>query len=250
MSRTIALDIGNTHLGWGVFEDGEQLVAVGKLPAREGISLPPPAWQGADAAAVASVNTEGLELLEASWNWSGAPPLTVLGRDMEIPVPTRVRDRSQVGSDRLVNTLAWTRRSSRPAVVVDFGTAVTLDIVAGDGAYCGGLILPGPEIIAEAMHSRTSLLPHVDIVPTPESYGTDTASMMRRGTFGLICGGVAFHVAALRKHLPSETVFVATGGGAPVFTPWILGIDRVVPHLTVHGVCAAYRSVANESERA
>jgi len=115
----------------------EQLVSVGKLPANEVIAAPPPLWQGADAAAVASVNYEGLALLEESWKWSGAPPLTVLGRDVPIPVVARVPDPSQVGSDRLVNALAWNRRSSRPAVLVDFGTAITLDIVSRHGEYCG-----------------------------------------------------------------------------------------------------------------
>ena len=241
MTRTIAIDIGNTLLGWGIFDDTEQLLGVGRLPVGDGISSPPPLWAGAQAAAVASVNEKGLEMLQASWNWSGAPPLTVLGRDLEIPVVARLPDPSQVGSDRLVNALAWHRRSRRPAVVVDFGTAITLDIVSREGEYCGGLILPGPEVIAEAMHTRTSLLPHVEIRPTPEPYGTDTVSAMRRGSFGLLCGGVAFHIAELRKHLSPDTVFVATGGGAATYTPWILGIDRVVPHLTVYGIWAAFR---------
>ena len=97
------------------------------------------------------------------------------------------------------------------------------------------------DIADEAMHTRTSLLPHVEIRPTPEPYGTDTVSAMRRGSFGLLCGGVAFHIAELRKHLSVDTVFVATGGGAATYAPWIPGLDRVAPHLTVHGIWAAFR---------
>ncbi|MEE8142739.1 MAG: type III pantothenate kinase [Planctomycetota bacterium] len=243
--RFLAIDLGNTHLSWGVFQD-EKLLATGKLDAAKEWSLPLPEWDSLELAALASVNRECEPRLAESWKWSGAPPLEWLGRDSVIPVETRVRDRRQVGADRLLNALAWHQRSSLPAVIIDFGTAVTFDLIAGDGAYLGGLILPGPELISLALNLETSLLPRVEIFPTPEIFGQDTEVAVRRGVFGLLLGGLEFHIRELRRCLDKDTVFLATGGGAARLAPWCEGVELVAPHLTLEGIRLAWKASRGE----
>ena len=236
--RLLAVDIGNTHLTWGIFE-GPRFVRMGALHRKADWDLPLAEWEGAEIAGVASVNHPTEKRLRESWTWPGAPRLRWVGRELAIPVEVRVPDPAQVGVDRLLNALAWNRRSSLPAVILDFGTAVTFDVVSAGGAYRGGLILPGPELVARALDLGTSLLPRIEVRPTPEPFGQDTESAMRRGIYGLFRGGVDFHLGELRRSLPAETVFVATGGGAPTFAPWFEGLDEVIPTLTLEGIRSA-----------
>ncbi|MCA8960984.1 MAG: type III pantothenate kinase [Planctomycetes bacterium] len=238
MERTLAFDAGNTQLGWGLFLDGA-LCEVGSFANDDARwELPHPSWTSLDRVVIASVRSETPGRLREAW--PDHPPITILGVDAPIPVPTRVPEPRQVGADRLVNCLAWARRTAHaepvPAVIVDFGTAITFDVVSAGGAYLGGLILPGPELIARSLERGTSLLPRVRIEPTPELFGRDTLSCIRRGVYGLLRGGVEFHLAALRAQLPSTTRFVATGGGAPSYAPWFESIELVLPYLTLEGV--------------
>lgn len=242
MARTLAIDGGNTHISWGIFSDGE-LIEVGKLANADEWDLPLDAWAAVDAVGVASVNTrttERLAAFERDWRargWSGAWCRLGLGTG-ETPLPVRlaVPHPEQVGVDRLANALAWRHRAETPAIIVDFGTAITFDLVSRRGIYLGGLILPGPELISRSLARGTSLLPEVAIEPTPEVFGRDTRSALRRGVFGLLRGGVEFHLRALREASPEDSVVVATGGGAPVFGPWFDGVEIMAPYLTLDGI--------------
>lgn len=239
MGQIVAIDLGNTHLCWGVF-DAERLVRAGRLPIAEPWSLPIDEWRRAEVVIVGSVNRKAERRLVKDWSWEGAPRLERLGLDLPIPVEVSGPDRDQVGADRLLNALAWHHRSARPAVIVDFGTAITLDIVSRDGQYRGGAILPGPGLISRSLERGTSLLPLVDMGPESRIFGQDTRTAVRRGVFGMICGGVRYLVDDLRRYLEPDCVVLGTGGGAPRFAPGIPAIDRIVPHLTLEGVRLSY----------
>ena len=86
--------------------------------------------------------------------------------------------------------------------------------------------------------------PRVEITPSRRVYGRDTQTMMNRGVFGLLCGGVSFHLDALRGHLGQDVVFLATGGGAATFAPWFEGIELIIPFLTLEGVRHAFEMTA------
>ncbi|MEM7261277.1 MAG: type III pantothenate kinase [Planctomycetota bacterium] len=241
METTLALDAGNTVLTWGLFV-GDRLDRVGSFPNAAERWEAPFDWSEVDRVALASVRHETDERIRREW--PDAPSTVRLGRERPIPVKTHVPHPEQVGADRLVNCLAWNRRSriepsksrATPAVIVDFGTAITFDVVGADGAYLGGLILPGSRLVAGALSRETSLLPEVPIEATPELFGRDTVACIRRGVYGLFRGGVEFHLSQLREQLPAETVFVATGGSAPTFAPWFDSIELVLPYLTLEGI--------------
>ena len=122
-------------------------------------------------------------------------PLTVATAGI-VPLAVRVDRPGEVGADRLVNALAAARLYGTPAVVVDFGTATTLDCVAADGAYVGGAIAPGLELGLEALAARTAKLPRIELRAPDRAIGRDTVSAMQSGT---IFGYQALATGLLRR---------------------------------------------------
>ncbi|MEO5884390.1 MAG: type III pantothenate kinase, partial [Candidatus Limnocylindrales bacterium] len=136
-----------------------------------------------------------------------------------VPIAVRVDRPSEVGADRLVNALAAARLYGTPAVVVDFGTATTLDCVAADGAYVGGAIAPGLELGLEALAARTAKLPRVELRTPDRAIGRDTVSAIRSGTIFGYVGLATALLTRVRQELadlagiePSAVRAILTGG--------------------------------------
>ncbi len=178
-------------------------------------------------------------------------PLTVATAGI-VPLAVRVDRPSEVGADRLVNALAAARLYGTPAVVVDFGTATTLDCVAADGAYIGGAIAPGLELGLEALAARTAKLPRIELRAPDRAIGRDTVSAMQSGTiFGyqaLTAGlltKVRRELADLAGVAPSDVHAILTGGLSAA--PWasaLDGIDAIDPDLTLKGLAILHAEVA------
>ncbi len=161
-----------------------------------------------------------------------------------VPVEVRVDRPSEVGPDRLVNALAAVRLHGAPAIVVDFGTATTFDVVAPDGAYVGGAIAPGLEIGLEALAARTARLPRVDLREPATVIGRDTATAMQAGTvigYQALASGLLARtraeLAAGTDRDPASIRAILTGGLSAV--PWargIEGVDAIDPDLTLRGL--------------
>jgi type III pantothenate kinase len=161
-----------------------------------------------------------------------------------VPLAIRVDRPSEVGADRLVNALAAARLYGTPAVVVDFGTATTLDCVATDGAYVGGAIAPGLELGLEALAARTAKLPRIELRAPDRAIGRDTVTAMQSGTvFGYqalaagLLARVRRELADLAEIEPSEVRAILTGGLSAA--PWAAaldGIDAIDPDLTLTGL--------------
>jgi type III pantothenate kinase len=170
-------------------------------------------------------------------------PLTVASAGT-VPLAIRVDRPSEVGADRLVNALAAARLYGTPAVVVDFGTATTLDCVATDGAYVGGAIAPGLELGLEALAARTAKLPRIALRAPDRAIGRDTVTAMQSGTvFGYqalaagLLARVRRELADLAEIEPSEVRAILTGGLSAA--PWAAaldGIDAIDPDLTLKGL--------------
>lgn len=161
-----------------------------------------------------------------------------------VPIPVRVDHPEEVGADRLLNALAAHRLHGAPAVVLDFGTATTVDAVAADGAYVGGAIAPGLEIGLDALTSRTAQLPRIVMEAPSRAIGTDTVSAMQSGTiFGHI--GLARELLArVSRELAGDgrVRTILTGGASEA--PWIseLGpVDAIEPDLTLKGLILLHR---------
>jgi type III pantothenate kinase len=169
-----------------------------------------------------------------------------------VPIAVRVDRPNEVGADRLVNALAASRLFGTPAVVVDFGTATTLDCVAADGAYVGGAIAPGLELGLEALAARTAKLPRIELRTPDRAIGRDTVAAMQSGTiFGYqaLASGL---LALVRRELadqsgvePPTVRAILTGGLSAA--PWasgIEGVDAIEPDLTLLGLAILHAEVA------
>ena len=169
-------------------------------------------------------------------------PLVVGKPECQLPVEVRVDPNTHVGSDRLVNTVAAYDRYGGEIIVVDFGTATTLDVVAHDGAYIGGAIAPGINLSLDALHRAAAHLPRIDVTMPPQVLGRNTIHCMQTGIFwgyvGLI-EGIATRIARERDR--GDMRLIATGGLSPLFARGSEMIEHVDPDLTMRGLVLIHR---------
>jgi type III pantothenate kinase len=143
-----------------------------------------------------------------------------------------------IGADRLANAVAVTELYGTPAVVIDFGTAVTFDIVSADAAYIGGVIAPGLEAMTSFLYQRTALLPRISLREPPSAIGKTTRDAMRAGAvFGyrglvreILRRIIAEKFARKRVHV------VATGGYAELVAEKMPEVNCVHENLTLEGL--------------
>ncbi|NYS23582.1 type III pantothenate kinase [Rhodobacteraceae bacterium 2376] len=163
-------------------------------------------------------------------------PLVVGKPECALPVDVRVDPGTQVGPDRLVNTVAGFDLYGGDLIVVDFGTATTFDVVDNDGAYVGGVIAPGVNLSLEALHAAAAALPHVDVTKPERVVGTNTVACMQSGVFwgyvGLV-NGICDRIKAERDR-PMRVI--GTGGLAPLFATGEALFDDIQDDLTMHGL--------------
>jgi type III pantothenate kinase len=258
----LAVDIGNTNVTTGLFRNG-MLAATRRATTHPRSSADElehliDALLRLDDAAFADVSaitacsvvpalTAALETIAARRE----RPLLIAAAGT-VPLAIRVERPAEVGADRLVNALAAARIHGTPAVVVDFGTATTLDCVAADGAYVGGAIAPGLELGLEALAARTAKLPRIELRAPDRAIGRDTVSAMQSGTvFGYqaLAAGLIVRVRrelAEAADIESRDVRVILTGGLSA-APWaraIEGVDAIDPDLTLKGLAILHAEVS------
>jgi type III pantothenate kinase len=146
----------------------------------------------------------------------------------------------EVGADRIVNAIAVRHLHGSPAIVVDFDTATSFDVVAADGSYAGTVIAPGLTLAAEALFQHTSRLARVELTTPKTVIGKDTASALLSGA---VFGHVALVeglIARIRSELAQTAVVVATGDLAPLVAAQTSIIDRIEPWLSLVGLRLFY----------
>lgn len=142
----------------------------------------------------------------------------------------------EVGADRIVNAVAAHALHKCPAVVVDFGTATTFDLVSADGEYRGGLIAPGLNVSADALFTRAARLPRVEIKRPAHLVGTNTVASMQSGLYYGYLGLVEGILARIRSEVPDIRTVVATGDLAPLVCHDSDAIDTIDLELTLKGL--------------
>jgi len=168
---------------------------------------------------------------------SPAPVLRVsarvkLGVGVDYPQP------KTIGADRLANAAAAFAQFGAPIVVVDFGTAVSFDIVSAAGNYVGGVIAPGLEAMTDYLHQRTALLPKISLLEPPGAIGKSTKDAMLAGAVYGYRGLVRQILQEISKELqiPRRLPVVATGGYAELIAAGLPEIKKVQPELTLEGL--------------
>jgi type III pantothenate kinase len=163
-------------------------------------------------------------------------PIVVGKGDCRLPIDVRVDMGTNVGPDRLVNTVAGFSRYGGNLIIVDFGTATTFDVVASDGAYIGGVIAPGVNVSLEAFHQAAAALPHVDVTKPDRVIGTNTEACMQSGIFWGYIGLVKETTARIKEEYGKEMKIVGTGGLVPLFQQGDDIFDIFDDDLTMRGL--------------
>jgi len=162
--------------------------------------------------------------------------MAVIGPGLRTGMPIRMDNPREVGADRLVNSVAAYERIGGPCVIVDFGTAITYDVVSGEGEYGGGIIAPGVEISMEALTSRAAAIPKIDLAPPRALIGKSTVEAIRSGVIYGFAAQVDGMIARLRAELGDGTEAIATGGLASAIVPFCELIEDVDEMLTLTGL--------------
>lgn len=147
----------------------------------------------------------------------------------------------QMGADRLVNTVAVLHDYPAPALVIDFGTATTFDVINDRGHFCGGVIAPGANLSMAALHLAAAKLPKVGVAKPEAVIGQDTVSAMQSGVYWGYIGLIEGMVARITAELGQKPFVLATGGLAPLFAGDTDCFDKIDDDLTLRGLYYLYQ---------
>jgi type III pantothenate kinase len=153
-----------------------------------------------------------------------------LGMGIHYPEP------SQIGADRLANAAGILTRHPVPAIIIDFGTAVTFDVISSTPAYCGGVIAPGLGAMSGYLTRKTALLPEIDLAEPPSAIGKSTVHAMQVGAVIGYRGLVKEIIAAISEELGTDPAIIATGGDAGLIARGVPAIQAVDPDITLDGL--------------
>lgn len=245
----LAIDVGNTQTQLGVFAEDGQLVGEWRLSTdRERTADEQGLFTRSLLERAGLDHTELTGMVVASV----VPPLTRVVEDMTrrylsleplvvtsslvTDLPIRYEPPGDVGADRIVNAVAALDRYGAPAVVVDFGTATTFDVIDAGGAYLGGVIATGIGVSADALFARAARLPRVDVARPATVIGRSTVGSVQSGLFFGYADLVEGLLRRIATELGGSPVVIATGGWATTIGPECPRIDHVDPLLTLEGL--------------
>jgi len=174
-------------------------------------------------------------------NYFDCDPIVVGDPGVELGIKVLVDHPEEVGADRLVNAVAAKDSYRGPMIIIDFGTATTFDVIDQDGNYRGGVIAPGVNLSAEALHMAAAKLPRVAIGRPERVIGTGTVAAMKSGIYWGYVAMIEGLVERIRKEYGAEMEVIATGGLAPLFSDAVPCIKRADLDLTLRGLYAIYR---------
>ncbi|MGB2294304.1 MAG: type III pantothenate kinase [Candidatus Puniceispirillum sp.] len=256
----LAVDCGNTNVVFALYDNSadastklgcwritteisrsgdEYAVWLGQMMAQE--NLAKDIVSGIVIASVVPDITPKLAMMARSG--FGLDPMIVGNEDIDLGIKVDIDNPSQAGADRLVNAVAAKHYHQVPAIILDFGTATTLDLVRADGAYAGGIIAPGVHVSVDALYRAAARLPHLDVKPWDKTLpvlGRDTTSAMESGIFWGYVGLIEGLIARLRAEQGADLPAIATGGLASLFAPHLPMISIVDADLTLRGLNAIY----------
>ena len=248
----LAVDVGNTNTKLGLYE-GARLVASWRLTSRREqtadeygvITQTLLGGQGLTAGVVTGVAISSTvpavqrALEEMARRYFAATPL-VVEPGINVPVPMLVDYPREVGPDRIVKVVAGRELYGTPLIIVDFGTATTLDCVSARGEFLGGAIAPGIATAADALTSRAARLFRVDLVRPPAAIGRNTVTNIQSGMIFGYAGLVDGLVERMKAEMGGHPRVVATGGLVSLIHGVSRVIDVVDPHLTLEGLRILY----------
>ena len=195
-----------------------------------------------DAAVIASVVPNTTRILKKALLRQCGLKTLEAGKDFSIPIKNCYKKPKQVGVDRLLNAAAGFDQFKKSLILIDFGTAITFDVVTKKGDYLGGAIAPGIEISLEALYRKTALLPKIRLAQPKNVIGRNTIESIRSGCSFGIAGLCERMVHEIKTKLGIRPLVIATGGYARFISKYLRIIDRIDPYLTLKGILLSYES--------
>ncbi|GAB4521157.1 MAG: type III pantothenate kinase [Anaerolineae bacterium] len=249
----LAVDVGNTNIHLGVWQgEGWKLnwrarTVADKMPdeyavlVRNFLSSAGMAFNDIDGVIISSVVPRLTAVfVELVQRYMEIDPLVVTDK-LATGVEIAIDQPEQAGADRIVNAAAVVRLYGGPAIVIDFGTATTFDVVSADGKYLGGAISPGITVAHDALVNKTARLHKIDLLPPPDPIGKNTIHAMQSGVFWGYVALVEGLVMRIKKSMPDPSIkVIATGGLARLFNQHTDVIDIIAPELTLEGLRIIY----------
>lgn len=269
--RALAISVGNTSTRIGLI-NGLSVVAGRSVPATDldavlssAEALTREADESAESSGSGSDSSDPVEsVLLATVNRSASDPVVAalgprlglpvqaFGASLPVPIATEVEDAARVGQDRLLAALGAFGVVQQACVVIDAGTALTIDFVDGQGVFHGGAIMPGAQAMLDTLASSTDALPRLALedMPDPlEPFGKSTAHAMFLGVRAAIRGSVRYLAERYADYYDAYPQIIATGGNATLLLGGDELIETIVPDLVLTGMAAARaRYIAGETE--
>lgn len=247
----IAIDAGNTNIVFALYDGGRQLNVwrcqtnsgrtadeyaawLFQLFTQENISFS----QVSEAVLCSVVPDANFHLIQLCRKTFHCEPLVVSHETVDLKI--RLDRPAEIGADRLVNAVAVLAFYKAPAVVVDFGTATTFDVIDAEGAYIGGVIAPGVNLSMSALHQAAAKLPKIGIKKTQSVIGTDTVSAMQSGVYWGYVGMIEGTLRRIESEMGVKPLVIATGGLADLFGDTVDAIDEIDKDLTLRGLLRIY----------
>ncbi len=237
----LTIDIGNTNISLGVFR-GNKIIKRFNLPTKDYSFRKLKGFLGhikiADTI-ICSVVTGASKTVENDLIKLLRKQPYITGKNIKVPINNLYRNPQQTGQDRLVNAYAGIMLYGTPLIVVDFGTAITFDVITKNKGYLGGMILPGMAISLQILTERTALLPKVKLNKPKEFIGRDTKNSMLSG---IVYGFAALSDSLLRriKHIIGKNAkSLGTGGNIDLVSKYCR-IDKIDRDLNLKGLALIY----------
>jgi type III pantothenate kinase len=244
----LTIDVGNTNTVLGVFR-GEDLIANWRLTTARAQTVDEYGVLTRNLFSFAGLNQQEVSGVIIS---SVVPPvnwtLTEMARlylgktalfvepGVKTGMSVLVDNPMEVGADRIVNGVAAFHKYGGPCIVVDFGTAITFDVISAKCEYLGGVIAPGIGIASEALFSRAARLPRVEIKDPGKVIGTNTVTHMQAGLYYGVVDMVDGMLSRIKAELRTDAVVIATGGQASLVARGAKQIQHVDEFLTLTGL--------------
>jgi type III pantothenate kinase len=249
----LSIDIGNTHTVVGVF-DKDKLVAHWRLSSTlsrtedefwlivkllcEQINISTKVIDGVVISSVVPNLTDIFKTLAEKY--IHVKPVIVSAK-LKLGIRIKYDDPKAVGADRLCNAVAAFKKYGGPAIVIDFGTATTYDVISKRGEYLGGVIAPGIETAGAELHRRAARLPKIELHVPKNVIGTNTVESMQSGIIYGAIDSMEGMVKRIKKVTGTKTTVILTGGYSKAVGEYSKLVDECEPWLVLEGAMIIYK---------
>lgn len=251
----LTIDIGNTNIVFALYEGDKQIEqarmeTTGKIP--ESINDIAQKYPNINDVIVSSVVPKANEAIEKSCAYLlKVEPVFVTHENAGIEIDLDCPD--EVGADRLVNAVAVHAHYKKPdkkgAVIIDFGTATTFDVIDENGVYRGGVIAPGINLSMTALHMAAAQLPELSVESTEKVIGKNTKDAMQSGIYWGYISLIEGIIKRIAKEMNETPYVIATGGLAPLFMNGTESIEAMDQDLTMKGLVSIHSQLSNTENR-